>query len=216
MNSSEKSRKKRIIILGTAVIAVLAIIAAGHGGLKTNSAAKLLGIGQATMLPADAGKEVVANIDGEGITKKGFDTYKLFLNSNGESKLSDKQILDKIIDRQVVYNQAVKEGMTASESEVDSAVKAAQEAIKSESKQYEAFKDYISGLNLTEEAYWESVRPAYKKALTCGKYKNSLKAKFKEDNKGKAISDLNAEFSKYYDGKVKALVEKAKVESFLK
>ncbi|WP_165755790.1 SurA N-terminal domain-containing protein [Ruminiclostridium hungatei] len=216
MNSSEKSRKKRIIILGAAAIAALVIIAAGRGGLKANSAAKLFGIGQTTMLPAGDGKEIVAIIDGENITQKGFDTYKLFLNSNGENKLSDKQVLDKIIERQVICNQAVEEGMTASESEIDSAVRSARETMKSDSKTYAAFKEYVAGLNLTEDSYWESVRPVYKKALTCGKYKNSLKAKFREDNKGKAISDLNAEFSKYYDGKVKALVKNAKVESLLK
>lgn len=215
MNSRENSLNKRTILLGAAAIAALLILAAGCSVLSTGSRAKPTDI-EKTSATADKSQDIVARIDGEPVTKKGFDSYKLSLNSGVESKLSDEQILDKIVERQVVYNQAIKEGMTASESEVDSAVKAAQEAIESESKQYEAFKDYISGLNLTEEAYWESVRPAYKKALTCGKYKNSLKAKFNEDNKEKAIHDLNAEFSKFYDEKVKALVEKAKVESFLK
>lgn len=215
MNSRKKFRNKRAVILGAAAIAALLILAAGCSALRTGSRAMPSDI-EKTSAPAGKSQDIVARIDGEPVTKKVFDSYKLSLNSGVESKLSDEQILDKIVDRQVVYNQAVKEGMTASESEVDSAVKAAQEAIKSESKQYEAFKDYISGLNLTEEAYWESVRPAYKKALTCGNYKKALKAKFNEDNKEKAVSDLNAEFSKYYDEKVKALVEKAKVESFLK
>ncbi len=214
MNSRKKSRNKRTIILGATAIAALLVLAAGCSALSTGSRAKPTDI-ENTSVPVKS-QDIVARIDGEPVAKKVFDSYKLSLNSGVESKLSDEQILDKIIDRQVVCNQAVKEGMTVSEAEVDSGVKAARETMEADRETYAAFREYVKGLGLTEEAYWESVRPVYNKALTCGKYKKALKAKFREDNKEKAIHDLNAEFTKFYDEKVKALVEKAKVESFLK
>ncbi len=215
MNSRENSLNKRTILLGAAAVAALLILAAGCSALSTGSRAMPSDI-EKTSATADKSQDIVVRIDGEPVTKKGFDSYKLSLNSGVESKLSDEQILDKLVDRQVVYNQAVKEGMTASEAEVDSGVKAARETMEADSETYAAFREYVKGLGLTEEAYWESVRPAYRKALTCGKYKKAQKDKYIKDNKEKAISDLNSEFLKYYDEKVKALVEKAKVESFLK
>lgn len=214
-NSNVKYNKRKITIALVIVISILVFSAVGYAAIQNNTVAKLLGIEQSKAL-SSAGNDIVATVDGEKITKKGFDTYKLFLNSNEGNKLSDQQILDKILDRQVVYNQAIKEGMTASDEEVNSAIKSAQEAIKLDNKQYEAFKEYISGLNLSEDEYWESVKPAYKKALTCGKYKNVLKGKYKEENKIQDAKELNSKFPDFYNQKVYELKSKIKVESFLK
>ncbi|WP_083826378.1 SurA N-terminal domain-containing protein [Clostridium sp. BNL1100] len=156
---------------------------------------------------------MVATINGEKITKKGFDTYKVMINS--ENKLSDKEILDKIVESHVVYMQAVKEGFHVSDQQVEAAIKSAQEAIKMDSKQYEAFKEYLSGLKISENEYWESVKPAYKKALIRGAYNNALKQKF---NKAKIENnnEHNSKFSEFYKQKIKDLKSKTKAESFLK
>ncbi len=213
--SNVKSNKRKISIALVLVISILVFGAVGYAAIQNNNVARLLGIEQAKVL-SSVGNDIVATIDGEKITIEGFDTYKLFLNSSEGNKLSDQQILDKILDRQVVYKQAIKEGMTASEEEVNLAIKSAQEAIELDSKQYEAFKEYISGLKLSEDEYWETVKPAYKKALTCGKYKNVLKEKYKEENNIQDAKELNSKFIDFYNQKVKELKSNIKVESFLK
>lgn len=208
---SSNHRKKIIGIVIAAIILVCGIL--GYTAANSESAAKLFGKKQSQAL-ANAGDDIVAIVDEEKITKKGFDTYKIMLGS--ENKLSDEQILDKIVERQVVYMQAVKEGLLASDDQVDSAIKSAQEAIKMDSKQYEAYKEYFSGLNMSEDEYWESVKPAYKKALTCGAYKNKLKQKFRKDKRIENAKELNSKFNDFYKQKVKQLKSQAKVQSFIK
>ncbi len=203
-------KKKAIIIAVTAVILICGI--GGYTFAKSESAAKLFGIKQSQTL-ANAGDDIVATIDGEKISKKGFDTYKAMINS--ENKLSDKDILNKIVESHVVYTQAVKEGFHVSDQQVEAAIKSSQETLKKDSKQYEAFKEYIRGLNMSENEYWESVKPAYKKTLMRGAYKNALKEKFKKD-KLENNDELNTNFSEYYSQIIKDLISQAKVESFLK
>ncbi len=206
------NNKKMVIgIVVTASILICGVV--GYTSAKSESVAKLFGIEQSQAL-SNAGKDIVATIDGEKITKKGFDTYKLIIDY--ENKLSDEEILNKIVDRQIVYKQAIKEGFLVSDQQVEAAIKSAQEEIKMDSKQYEAFKEYFSGLNMSEDEYWESVKPAYKKALTCGAYKNALKKKFKTDNKIEDQNELNSKFSEFYNQKVKDIKSKTKVQSFLK
>jgi hypothetical protein len=208
---SSNHRKKVISIVITALVLVCGIV--GYTAANSESVAKLFGKAQSQAL-TNAGNGIVAIVDGEKITKKGFDTYKIMLGS--ENKLSDEEILDKIVERKVEYTQAVKEGLLASDEQVDSAIKYAQETIKMDSKQYDAFKEYISGLNMSEDEYWVSVKPAYKKALTCGAYKKTLKQKFKKDNKIENANELNSKFSEFYNQKVKQLKGQAKVQSFIK
>ncbi len=204
------NKKKVIIIAVTAVILICCI--GGYTFSKSESAAKLFGMKQSQEL-TNAGNDIVATIDGEKISKKGFDTYKAMINS--ENKLSDKEILDKIVESHVVYTQAVKEGFHVSDQQVEAAIKSNQETLKKDSKQYEAFKEYIRGLKMNEDEYWESVKPAYKKTLMRGAYKNALKEKFKKV-KLESNDEINTNFSEYYNRKIKDLISHTKVQSFLK
>lgn len=176
-----------------------------------DSITKIFGQKQAEIL-ANAGDGVVATIDGEKITKKGFDTYKLFIN-NGNNNHSDKEILDNIINRQVVYNKALKDGITVTDQEVSDAINAAKETLSSFPEQNAAFEENIKGLNLTDDQYWESVKPTYEKALICGKYKNSLKDKFAKDNNITDKTELETKFNIFYNQHVKDLRNSAKIES---
>ncbi|ACL75444.1 SurA N-terminal domain-containing protein [Ruminiclostridium cellulolyticum] len=204
------NRKKVVIIAVTAVILIFGIV--GYTFSKSESAAKFFGIKQSQTL-TKAGKDIVATINGENITKKGFNTYKAMINS--ENKLSDKEILDRIVESHVVYTQAVKEGFRVSDHQVEAAIKSAREEISMDSKQYKAFKEYISGLKMSEDEYWESVKPTYKKALIRGAYKNALKQKFKKV-KLEDPNEVNSKFSEFYDREIKDLISQAKIQSFLK
>jgi hypothetical protein len=205
---------KKILVTCTVSVLIVALFSGFIYSTQGESLSKFFGKQQAEIL-SNAGNDVIATLDGEKITKKGFDTYKFFVNSDNK-KLSDKEILDKIIDRQVIYNQALKEGISVTNEELENAIKSAQDLMKSNDQQYTAFKEYVSGLNMTEEQYWESVIPTYQKAITCGKLKNELKEKFAKENKIEDKSELEAKFRDYYDQYVKDKKSKAKVESNLK
>lgn len=124
--------------------------------------------------------------------------------------------MGKILDRQVVYKEALKEGVTVSDTEISNAINVAKETLSSFPEQDAAFKEYIKGLNFTEDQYWESVKSAYEKALIIGKYKNSLKDKFAKDNNITDKIELDAKFKAVYDQQVKDLENKAVIESTIK
>lgn len=209
---NKNSNKSKLVLICILFAAILfsGITYATQG----DSLAKIFGKKQAEAL-ANAGDGIVAMFNGEKITKKGFDTYKLIMNS-GSIKLSDKEILDKIVERQIEYKQAIKEGITATDEEVNNFIKSAQDTVKITDNDYAAFKDYISGMNMTEEQYWESVKPAYKKAIICGKFKKSLKEKFAEEKNIKDELQLNKEFNVFYNQYLKDLKSKVKIETNLK
>ena len=72
---------------------------------------------------------------------------------NSENKLSDKEVLNKIVESHVVYIQAVKEGIHVSDQQVKAAIKSSQKSLKSDSKLYAGFKQYINGLKMSEDEY---------------------------------------------------------------
>ncbi|QNU68419.1 SurA N-terminal domain-containing protein [Ruminiclostridium herbifermentans] len=207
-----KTKRKVLVIFTIFAIATLACCI-GYA-VSNDSIANLFGKKHAEVLK-NAGDDIVATVDGEKITKKGFDTYKLFL-SNSKDDMSDQQILDKIIERNILYDLAIKESYSASDSELSSVIKTAQDVIKSDSQQYEAFKEYLIGLSMSEDEYWEIVIPAYEKAVTCGKYKKALKENFKKENKIVDEEELNTKFNDFYNQKVKNAKSKLKVETYFK
>lgn len=87
------------------------------------------------------------------------------LVNSGEKKLSDSEILNKIIERQVIYKSAQIDGITVTDEELSNAIQKAKDTIKSYDEQYNSFQVYIKGLNMTEDQYWESVKPVYKKSI---------------------------------------------------
>ncbi len=208
-----KLKTKKIMGIISIVLVVLALSFGAVYAVQGDNLAKLFGKQQADIL-ANAGNDIVATIDGEKISKKGFETYKLFIN-NGDNKLSDKQILEKIIERKAINDEAIKEGLSATDEEVASLVNSAQN-MKENDERYLAFKEYLGGLSMTEDQYWESVKPAYKKFITCGKFKNSLKEKYAKENDIKDKTELDNNFRDYYNQYVQELKGEVKVETDIK
>lgn len=207
-------KSKKALIPGVILFAAIVVCIVGYA-VNGENIFRLFQNNKKEVL-SHKGEEIVAIVDGEKITRKGFDSYKNIINSN-TAKLTDKQVLDKIIESQVIYNQAVKEGLKASDKEVDKAIKTAQDDLmKFDDQQYNNFKKYIGSLNMSEDEYWESVKPNYEKTLIRGKYRNSLKEKYSKDGMNKAPSELDKNFNEYYNKKIKDLISKAKIQILIK
>ncbi len=202
-NSSFKSKKAKTMICSTVVLILLACI---FTFVWVNESEYIKQGGN-----ADNG--IVAVIDGEKITKESFESYKLLLSNTGDNKRTDRQILDKIIEGQVIYNQAVKEGLSVSEAEVNAAISAAREVLEN-AENRAAFLQYLATLNSSEDAYWSEVKPVYRKSLLCGKYKNQLKEEFKAEKSTQATKEASSTFADYYSHKIKELISRAKLESY--
>lgn len=156
--------------------------------------------------------KVIVIIDGEEITQNEFDVQSIS-RELGNANQTDKEILDSLIEKQVVYNEAVRKGITISEDRIDEIIKLNQQSIKQNSEYYKQLRGIIDGLGITEEQYWKDAIPIYNKILVMGEYKNNyLKLKFMEENKNKDITNISEEYKEYYKKHIESLKVEAKIE----
>lgn len=156
--------------------------------------------------------KVIVIVDGEEITQNEFDVQSIS-RELGNANKTDKEILDSLIEKQVVYNEAVRKGITISEDRIDEIIKLNQQSIKQNPEYYKQLKGIIDGLGITEEQYWKDARPIYNKILVMGEYKNNyLKSKFMEENKNKDITNFSEEYKEYYKKHIESLKAEAKIE----
>lgn len=143
---------------------------------RKNSAAYDLGK-QVTQIHSDqSGGKIVATINGTNFTKNQLDTYRLTMNQGGK-EYSDTELMDRLIKRTVLYDEAVRRGLTVTDAEIDEAIASTKDALNhSESKQAKEYLDsYLSGAGISEDQYWENVNETYKLALPIGKLQDTLK-----------------------------------------
>lgn len=174
-------------------------------------------------------KKIVATINGIDETEKGFNTYKTTMNQNGK-KYSDKELLDKIIKKDVLYSKAIDEGLVATDKEIDACVDEAKKAIQQDENQYSFLKSYLKEMGLTEDEYWEGSKEVYKQSLSIGKLEDALRENYAEkDTENSNITDskitkiyisdseeFNTGFQEYYDNYVNSLIKEADIQTDIK
>jgi t-SNARE complex subunit (syntaxin) len=158
----------------------------------------------------------LVTFDGGKITSGDLVNYKKHKNS----VLSDKQALEMMIERELLYKEAQAQDLTATSKEA----KAESDKQKSMYKQFSTeeekkeFEDILKELNISEKEYWNDYSPkSYRKTITIAKMKKSIEDKIYDDiiknhsdwgqaeiKKGfeesysKAINDLKSKFNLKY------------------
>lgn len=158
----------------------------------------------------------LVTFDGGKITSGDLANYKKYKNNT----LSDKQALEMMIERGLLYKEAQTKGLTASLKEA----KAESDKEKNMFEQYgteedkEKFQDILKELNISEKEYWNNyITKVNRKNLTIAKMKKSIEdkiyndiiknhsdwgqAEIKKDFEGsysKAINDLKSKFNLKY------------------
>jgi hypothetical protein len=158
---------------------------------------------------------IVASVGDKKKTKKDFDTFKA-LYTPADKVPSDTELIDKIIEKEVIYQQALKENITVSDEEVNKALQEQKDAVYKNSQMNEDFKNLIQGKNISEEEYWGDVADSLKKGLIRGKYINELKDEFRKENPNIENSQFQSKFNEYYNNKVNSLKNATKIEKFVK
>lgn len=137
--------------------------------------------------------KVLATVNGKSITQLNVDIARK------TSTFSEKEMIEKIIDDELLLTMADKLKVNASDDEAESEMKKQRSLIekadnKSEIK--ETINDIIKQLGITEEEYWNSyVIGGYKRALIIGKVRKKLGAET-----DKTLKQLREKADiKYYD-----------------
>jgi|GEM_PF-5348648 len=138
----------------------------------------------------------------------GYEEKQKSIKEAREKKLkTDKEILDELIRKEVVYQEAVKNGCSASYEEAYDQAKEAYELVKelalkegaaeSDIESYQFILDTMEVLGFDEERYLEKAAEDQRQFMT----RNNLYTLFRGDSE-------NGDYEKYVD----SLVKKAKIE----
>lgn len=161
-----------------------------------------------------ASTDVVAKVNSVGISKTKFDLYKAGL-SNASGTFSDKEILNKLIEQEVIMQEIVRLGYTVTEAEVTKFNNERFALLDEDPNAYQIIKDYVDGLGITMEEYKEMSKEVSRTALLANKYKADVMREFVNNTAGAATfsAQQKAErFEEYFNNKIETLSEAATIE----
>ena len=150
--------------------------------------------------------DAVASVNGVPISKERYENYKVGLQ-NAQGKFTDEQVLDKMIRREVLYQEIERLGITVEEDEVRAFNEERFALIDDDPVTYQIFKDYADGLGITLEEYKEMSMEVSRDSLLTTKYQEHLMAQY-EKEKSEFLFDA------YYEQNLDRLVEKAAIEIY--
>ncbi len=163
----------------------------------------------------DDDNKAVAKIEDTIITKESFDSYKALWKA-ADKVPSDSELLDKIIRNEAVYINALKEGITVSDEDLEKALQEQKNSYSSDEEIKNTIDALSESLNITVDQYWERLKPAVKKVMIRGKYKDKIKKNFMSENIDYAPgNDFRDKFNKYYEDKISDLMKNMKIEKYI-
>lgn len=150
--------------------------------------------------------DAVALVDGVPITKERFENYKAGLQ-NAQGEFTDEQALEKMIRREVLYQEIERLGITVTDEEVRAFNEERFALIDDDPVTYQIFKDYADGLGITLEEYKEMSLEVSRDSLLTTRYREHLTEQHKQ-----LKSELP--FESYYEQTLDTLVENATIEIY--
>ena len=143
---------------------------------------------------------------------------KLVYNQKEDgSAVSDTDIINEIIFTKIAYKDAVKNGYSIDDAEIDQIITSTKKVIYNDSTNLETLKAYINQLGISEEQYWDSARNEYRVLYTIGKYRDNYILSLYKKEKGSLSLDINnpetnKEFMKYYNRYIEKLKNESTIE----
>jgi len=192
-----------IIIIAIVLVGGIAVASTGFDGFSFGQ--------NANKILSEVDGTVIATVDGAAIYESDLQlvalTTKAFFP---QQAVDDKQILNELIRKQVVYNQAEKLGLVVPYEQAKKAIVANYELIKAATESQDereradaqtAFgliEEYMRGFGLTEEQYIEMAGKQMQKIMTYGALYNNFKEGLAKDIQADAFA-VNEQFEKHID-----------------
>ena len=166
-------RVRRLPVFATVVLAVVgaaAVLTAGY------TVARSLGV---EWLQAGGDRTVVARVGSETITRSDIEQsvvserfLAVMMSGPGGSysyePLTSGDLLNRMIETNVLYQEAVREGFTISDKQLDEAVVWLSSMMKSKESELEPFmsqfEEYLGGMDTSVDEYLQKARPSLKKS----------------------------------------------------
>ena len=152
---------------------------------------------------------LIAEVNGEKIFKVDLDKQRLFRTDS----ISDKDLLDIMINNKILFKKGEEEGLTPTNEELNNYVQAARTSIKNNASEQDKqmITDIIKAYGISEDDYWSNYVPkVYKISITIGKLKQKIK-----DSSTVGIEDPKLKESTYKDSLNKE-INRFKISSDIK
>ncbi|MDD2221486.1 MAG: SurA N-terminal domain-containing protein [Clostridia bacterium] len=200
-----KISKISVLLIIIAIIFV-GVIAAASTGFDAFS------FGQnANNILSEADGTVIATVDGAAIYESDLQLVALTAKSlSPQNAIDDQQILNDLIRKQVVYNQAEKLGLVVPYEQAKKSIITNYNLIKSLAESQDGgeradaqtalgvIEEYMRGFGLTEEQYIEMASKQMQKIMTYGACYNHFKEGLAKDIQADAFA-VNEQYEKYID-----------------
>ena len=157
-----------------------------------------------------AKNEVVAKVNGVGIIKKDFVMAKKNATLN-KSGMSDKEVLFKLVENELVLQEAKKRGYNLSDAEAQK-ITDVQKAALEKGATYDKFKTFLKEVGVTENEYWKDAVIKNKNTSHRNNYKADLKVNFAKKNQIKDMNSLETKFDDYFQEVIAELTSVANLE----
>ena len=190
--------KKRFCIVFAAALAGMALIliAFYHAYADRETSMRRWGQQMADLTgTADMSSRSLAAVNGESIDFEQFKAYKIGL-SYAAGNFSDEEILNKLIERKLMLQDAEAHGITVSEEEVRAFNEESFALMEQDEAGKEAILDYIQGRGITLEEYKEMCLQNSEIALIGMKYRSFLENEYDKTAQTNALAAQS--FEDYY------------------
>lgn len=155
-------------------------------------------------------EQVILLVNGEPITRKDFNIQKILLEAGG-IKATDEEIINKLIETQVLYQEAKKRHLVPDLKEAEAFAQQQKQMLTSHPKPENAdlILEYIKGQGLTIDEFFSQNIEGYQKGLALANLRSTIE-KEQEEKSGEQINAAARE-QNWNDFKQK-LIKQAKIE----
>lgn len=141
-------------------------------------------------------EKTLVTVNSEKISQLEFDLLKE--NSTlSDMKMGDKEMLTRMAVNKALYLDAVKNGATPNDKNVQSMIDAQRDKLLKSGK-YATLKKDLKKLHISEKQYWENETKRVREAETKNAYRNKMKADYAESNRILDMNALNTKFKEFY------------------
>lgn len=142
------------------------------------------------------------------ITDKQLDIYVMNLEFTTKGKVDREVALKKIIRNKELYLLADEAGYSVNDKTVANKLDEVRKIVDENVEQKAFLKNYITGLGIDEDEYYDQIFDSYKENLTIGNYKNNkLKKELLEIEPSLKNKDFTEEFYEKLDGYIDSIIE---------
>lgn len=156
----------------------------------------------------------VATVNGNPIARRDFDISKAEIEMSGTQK-SNREILDQLIDNELWYEQAVKDGDTVSDASASSAISMEKKQSSEDSNSSKMIGVLMKDLGMTSEQFWAYMSNEYIQQMAIYNFQNKLMNDYQKKHTSSEIGQSMQDFQPYRDNLISQYRAKAKIVYFI-